>query len=473
VSLTNRLTLLVIGLLVAGAAVAGATIYVTTYRSLQDGVQQRLNARMVWMQSSLEVEEERLQLGPVREVEDAAPNWEISRPNGQVLWSSRSVHLRRPVVSKSANRIMGDASWPELPAGKLEMTNPPASHAGDQEEVKDLLSFPYFALPKERRRVDLFLKTWDSGAESVAARRRIRAILWTVIPAALVGAVLLFAMVIRWQLKPLGKMAEQAGRIGPGNLSSRITPAGSSTECVRLRDTINAMLERLAEGLEHERRFASTAAHELRTPLAQLRTSLEVNLRRERTPGEYREALEHALADVDRLQKLVQALLQLARATDGGQVQGRPVPLRALLRRAEKEFGPMALCLPAGTEDVLVSGEDELLYSAVGNVLMNASRHAPGMPPEVGVAVDGDRVCLTIADHGPGVPAEERERIFAPLVRLDRARTVRDGAEGFGLGLTIARSTVRSFGGDLACRARQDGAPGAEFAFSLPVARPD
>ena len=90
-SLTNRLTLLVIGLLTMGVAASGVGIYVFSHVLLQDEIQERLDARILWMQSSLEVEEERLQLGPVREVEDAAPNWEISRPNGQVLWSSRSV----------------------------------------------------------------------------------------------------------------------------------------------------------------------------------------------------------------------------------------------------------------------------------------------------------------------------------------------------------------------------------------------
>lgn len=472
-SLTKRITLLVIGLLVVGAAASGVIIYTTVLRALEDDLQDRLDARLLWMQTSLEIEEGRLQLGPVPEADNAAPNWEIIRPDGQVLWSSRSQHLHRPVVSKSGTRIMGDPSWPELSGGRLELTTPPATHADDQEQSKGLMSFPYFALPPERRRVELTLTARDSAADVVAAKRRIRAILWTVGPAALVGAALLFALVIRWQLKPLGEMAEQAGRIGPDTLSSRITPAGTSMECVRLRDTINTMLGRLAEGLERERCFASTAAHEMRTPLAQLRTSLEVSLRRERTPGEYREALEHSLADVNRLQKLVQGLLYLARATDGGKVAGRPVALWALLHKAEKALGPLALCPPDGTEGVLVSGEDDLLYSAIGNVLENASRYAPGIPPEVGVTVDGDRVRLTIADHGPGVPVEEREKIFAPLVRLDQARTIRDGSEGFGLGLTMARSTARSFGGDLVCRARRDGAPGAEFVFSLLVSRQD
>jgi signal transduction histidine kinase len=470
VSLTKRITLLVIGLLVAGAVASGLVIYANVLRALHDDLQERLDARLLWLRTSLEMEEGRLQLGPVPEADDAAPNWEIARPGGQVLWSSRSQHLHRPVVSKSETRTMGDPNWPELSGARIEQTDPPDSHAENPGQSKGLLSFPYFALPREHRHVELVLTAWDSGAEVVAARRHIRAVIWTVIPAILAGAVLLFALVIRWQLKPLGRMAEQVAGIGPDNVFDRIAPAGTSQECVRLRDMINIMLGRLAEGLERERRFASSAAHELRTPLAQLRTHLEVSLRRERTSGEYREALGYALADVDRLQKLVQGLLQLSRAPDGGKVAGRPVPLRALLRKAEQDFGPLSLRLSAEAEGIFVSGDEELLGSAIGNVLDNASRYAPGATPEVFATLEGGRVRLTVSDRGPGVPEGERERIFAPLVRLEDARTLKDGREGFGLGLAVARSTVRSFGGDLVCRPRSDGAEGAEFAFHLQLA---
>ena len=473
VSLTRRITLLVIGLLLAVAVTSGEIIYVILHRSLQDDLQERLDARMLWMQTSLEVEEGRLQLGPVPEAENASPNWEISRPDGQVLWSARGTHLHRPVISISGVRVMGDPGWPPLADIRLQQTEPPPGHTEDPEQSKGLLCFPYFALPPEHRRVDLVLTAWDSGAGVEAARRRVRTILWTAGPALLAAAALLFWLAIRWQLKPLGRMAEQVAGIGPANLSSRLDFAGTSQECVRLRDMINTMLGRLAEGLERERRFASAAAHEMRTPLAQLRTSLEVGLRRERSPGEYQEAMRDALADVERLQRLIQGLLHLSRASEGGEIRGQPVRLRAILRKAEKEFGPLALSPADGMDDVVVSGDEELLYSAVGNVLENAARHAPGKPPEVSVSLEGDRLRLSIADHGPGVPEAERERIFAPLVRLDGARTVGDGHGGFGLGLAIARSTMRQFGGDLVCRDRADGAPGAEFVFWFRIIRQD
>ncbi|HOX06240.1 MAG TPA: HAMP domain-containing sensor histidine kinase [Planctomycetota bacterium] len=472
-SLTTRITLLVVGLLAVGGAGSGAAIYFSEYRELRDNVEGRLDARLLWLQTSLEVEDGRLQLGPVPEAEGAAPNWEISRHGGQVLWSSMSRRLHRPVVVKSISRTMGDPTWPTLAASRLEETTPPAAHASERDRDTKLLYFTYFALPDETRRVDLILTAWDSAADMETARRRLRAILWSVGPAALAGVALLFALVIRWQLKPLGVMAEQAARIGPDTLSCRISPAGTSTECVRLRETINAMLGRLAEGLERERRFASMAAHELRTPLAQLRTHLEVSLRRERTSDEYRENLRYAMADVDRLQSLIHGLLQLARAADGPKVPGHPVRLGGLLRKAERGASPAALRLPAELENVQINGEEELLASAISNVLENAAIYAPGAPPELNAAIDDGRVVLTVADHGPGVPEADRERIFAPLVRLDPARTIGDKPGGFGLGLSIARASVRSFGGDLACRQRSDGAPGTEFVFTFPVAARD
>jgi signal transduction histidine kinase len=467
-TLTKRITFLVVGLLTIGAIGSSVTFFVAVHRSLKGELQKRLEARVLWMETSIEVEDERLLFGPVQEAKGAAPLWQVTGPDGKVLWGSKDSTLRPPVVTKSKILVLGKPDWPMVSNGELHPG--PAADKPSAEllyQMKDLMYFPSYALPKERKRLDLTLTTWDSSATMHSTEGLIGAVLWGVGPLALVGIALLFALVIRWQLKPLGEMAKQAGSIGPDNVSSRIDPAGSSAECIQLRDAINMMIERLAEGLKREKHFASMAAHELRTPLAQLRTHLEVSLRKDRPLQEYRGALAYSLTDVDRLQKLIQGLLQLTRATDTGKVPGRPVLLWPLLRRAQQDFAPIALAQPGDTEDVLVSGEDELFYSAIGNVLENASRYAPGAPAEVCVMREGTGVRLIVSDHGPGVPENEREKIFAPLVRLDQARTIGDGHGGFGLGLTIARTTVRSFGGDLVCRARRDGTPGAEFVFTM------
>lgn len=265
-------------------------------------------------------------------------------------------------------------------------------------------------------------------------------------------------------------MAAEATSVGPGNPDVRITPVGASREYVELRNAVNDMLERLGEGLRRERRFAAAAAHELRTPLAQIRTTVEVALRRDRPADEYREALGELLEDTGRLEHLVQGLLELTRSTDAPPVSGRPIHLRDALRRAQAEH------LLAGTAaaDVFVEGVEELLVAALQNVLANAKHHADDPSPTIDVADAGNGVVrVTVADRGPGVPEEAREQIFEPLTRLrGKGDAASAGAgnrkhDGFGLGLAIARSAVRAFGGDLTCTERRDGRSGAESVFSL------
>jgi two-component system OmpR family sensor kinase len=353
--------------------------------------------------------------------------------------------------------------------------------AGNVLRIKDSAVDPFaeYELPPDAGRLELVLTAQASGAEARGELSRLTRTLWTVGPLALAATALVLAMLIRRQLRPLARMSEQASSIGPTTAASGIAPADSSLELVRLRQAINSMLARLAEGLDRERRFSATAAHELRTPLAQMRATVEVALRRPREAPEYREALEHVSADVQRLQKLVVGLLQLTRGAEAARSRGAAIPLRPLLRGAMKRCGPAELPGDSGQDGDAhgpwVYGDIEMLHAAVWNVLENAARYAPGEPPTVRVEAEegGDRdvVRVVIADRGPGVADKDRERIFEPLTRLDDARTV-DGVDGFGLGLAVARTIARAFGGDLVCRGRGDGARGAEFVFTLHRAAP-
>ena len=335
----------------------------------------------------------------------------------------------------------------------------------------------YHFSPADDVRLDLVLTARASAAQTEAELAGTARVLWTLGPLALAVTAAVLVLAIRWQLGPLKRMADEAARIGPANLgdASRVGPAGSSAELVRLRAAINSMLDRLAEGLRRERRFAATAAHELRTPLAQMRLALDVALRRERDPVEYRQALADVSDDVHRLQRLVVGLLELARATDGAEasaaaVAGRPVALGPLLARAVATNGPARFDAGAPPADVWVRGDPDLLLAAVGNVLHNAARYASGEPPAVRVETGGTSVRVVVADRGPGVAERDRERVFEPLTRLDGAGLA--APDGFGLGLAVARGAARATGGDLTCRARSDGGSGAEFVFDLPRAAP-
>ena len=324
-----------------------------------------------------------------------------------------------------------------------------------------------YRLPERPVRLELTLNARVSTREMTEELERLAHVLWTVGISALGILGLALALLIRWQLAPLTTMAREASKIGPDSPGAHIAAAGSAAEYVRLREALNQMLQRLASALERERNFASMAAHELRTPLAQLRTGLELTLRRERQTQEYQTAAREALSDVARLEGLVAGLLELARIGSPETSPPRAVSLREVVRQAARSSGAAEPARQPPDADVLVEGDPELLATALRNVLENALRYAPRTPPEVVIQSEPMQVSLVVSDAGPGVPEADRERIFEPLTRLDPSRTIGASTQGFGLGLAIARAAIRACKGELFCRARADGKRGAEFVFVL------
>jgi signal transduction histidine kinase len=529
ISLERRLTLLVLALLCLCGGVAGITFYGSIHRAQEMELNRRLDVRLASLAAAISVssvEGGQIKLHRRPEPEDAAPLWRIATSDGTELWASEGWSQGRSMVERSEVLVFGDRSLPPVKGASIVSREehaweqvPPAVRRAAELTVPGLVIdrvertreggtvvyqingrdrrrervlaidadgrvikvvpgnwidpesasvLPRYRLTGKPGRIELVImaRTSSAGMEYVLAR-----LAWSlkmIGPLALLLTGALLAALIRWQLRPLARMAEQASRIGPGSPAERIGPVGSNTECVQLRDAINGMLERLAEGLEREHRFASTAAHELRTPLAQLRTTIEVALRRDRDADEYRAALAETLDDVERLQKLVLGLLHLARSAEHfGMASGRPVVLASLLEKAGRDHGPAFVGGRVKGDEVAVEGDEDLFLAALGNVLENAAHHAPEAPATIRVEDAGASVRLVVADHGPGIAAADRERIFEPLTRLRPARLDRDAADGFGLGLAVARAAARAYGGDLACRGRSDGDPGAEFVFSF------
>jgi signal transduction histidine kinase len=346
--------------------------------------------------------------------------------------------------------------------------------AGQVQRVRrhEASRYPEYELPAdaaEEVRLELVLTAQTSAAGMKAELARTARVLWTLGPLALLLTAAALVLLIRWQLAPLARIAREAGAIGAENASARIGPTGSAAELTQLRQAINSMLQRLGEGLDREKRFAATAAHELRTPLAQMRMNLDVTLRRERSAGEYREALGDLSADVQRLERLVLGLLQLTRATTQSAESAGAVAVGPLLRRVTEGRGMVYVDAGAG-EGLWVRGDADLLASAIGNVIENAHKYAASEPPTLRIAPDGEYIRITIADRGRGIAEADRQRIFEPLTRLDGARSVGATAEGLGLGLAVARAAARAAGGELTCHARSDGGMGSEFVFTLRAA---
>ncbi|MFE4332044.1 sensor histidine kinase [Streptomyces sp. NPDC056831] len=271
-------------------------------------------------------------------------------------------------------------------------------------------------------------------------------------------------LVTRRALRPVeGIRREMAAITASEDLSRRVPEPGSRDEIARLARTTNETLTALEASVDRQRRFVADASHELRSPIASLRTQLEVGAAHPElldVPG--------AVADTVRLQVLAADLLLLARL-DAGERPGRTtLDLGALVHEeVSQRTGdriPVALSVPdSGAFEV--AGSRGQLARVIGNLLDNAERHAE-RTVTVSLRAERGGVVVAVTDDGTGVPPDERERIFERFVRLDDARTRDEG--GAGLGLAIARDVAARHGGRLTV----DGAPqgGARFELWLPSA---
>jgi two-component system, OmpR family, sensor kinase len=319
-----------------------------------------------------------------------------------------------------------------------------------------------------------------------AAERRLQRVLALVGGIAIVVAAGALLLTTRLALAPLDAMTSLARSIAGGRRGERLAPARRDTELGRAAAAFDEMLDALEGAEAHARaseastrRFVADAAHELRTPLAGIAATAEAGT----APGldvETRERLATLLVrDARRAGRLVDDLLTLARYDAGLRPERAEVDLVELVRvetdrDAVRHPDDPVVLDAAGPVPVAVDAE--LIGQALTNLLTNARRHGEGTVT-VTVGADGSGTArVAVRDEGPGVPVDERERVFGRMVRLDQARG-RGGGGGAGLGLAIAREAARVHGGDLVCtapdpgqHADRDGGPGAVFVLTLPVA---
>ena len=244
---------------------------------------------------------------------------------------------------------------------------------------------------------------------------------------------------------------------------------GPVTELNVLAAAFNTARGQLAGQLERERAFTRAAAHELKTPLAILRTHAEA-LREDIAPEKREQYLDVVLDESDRMAELVGRLLELSRLESGAALDREPVALAGLVREV---WAPLALqleqkqiTLHLELEELQPEGDRERLKEAVGNLASNALRHCKaGGAIWVRLTREGDQACLSVYNDGPAVPAEELPHLFEPFYRAGRSRSRDSG--GTGLGLAIVRAAVLAHGGDCWAENREDGVC---FRIQLPMA---
>ncbi len=285
--------------------------------------------------------------------------------------------------------------------------------------------------------------------------------------AAAIGARSLAALLTR----PLDTISEAVAKVGQDDLSRRVPDTADESELHRLASRLNDMLARIEHAFLAQRRFVSDASHELRTPLANLRGTIEVELRRPRSAESLREALSSVLPEIERLGRLVDALLTLSRA-DAGRLtlEYRPVNIAVLVGEAV-EFARVRarerdITLRVHCENPLRAVVDgDRLRQIVDNLLDNAVFHSRVRSVIVVVAsCRQDELRIAVSDQGPGLEREEAERVFDRFFRVDAARSRTDG--GAGLGLAIVRTITEAHGGTVGVRSVPG--EGATFEVSLP-----
>jgi signal transduction histidine kinase len=285
--------------------------------------------------------------------------------------------------------------------------------------------------------------------------------------------------VTRRVLRRVDAMTETTRTIMHGDLGGRLPVAGTGDELDRLAENLNLMLERIEALMRGLKEVSDNIAHDLKTPLTRLRNRAEQALRSAKTEAEYRAALDSTIEESDGLIRTFNALLMIARA-ESGQARENMSEFDAaeiahdigeLYEPLAEEKG-MTLRVEADAPAPL-KGNRELISQALANLVDNSIKYAVprdisnGEPAQIVVRAlsEGDRIFLTVADSGPGIPAADRGRVVERFVRLEQSRS----QPGLGLGLSLASAVARLHGGDLTLA---DNQPGLKSVIALPRGGP-
>jgi two-component system, OmpR family, sensor kinase len=319
---------------------------------------------------------------------------------------------------------------------------------------------------------DAVVAVGDSLATRDHALERLRTLLLIAGPLALVLANVIAYELARAALQPVERMRLQAEQITDRRLGERLSVPNTRDEVAALGGTLNALLDRIEAAVARERRVVSDASHELRTPLTTLRAEVDLALRGQRDEAELRAALESAAEEAERMSRLADDLLVLARA-DQGRLPLRPEPILAgaLLQSAAAraaaaaEERGRAVMVDADVDGALTLLADrDRTVQALDNLMGNALRYGGGTIT-LSARAHGQAVELHVADEGPGFPKSVLAHAFERFARGDEARA---SGSGSGLGLAIVDAVARAHGGSAHARNRDGG--GADVWVSLPRA---
>jgi len=439
-TLRGRLTALALLAALAAVAVLTVAFNILLDRSLESDANSQLRSLAAAASTTVAFQSGRLRLR--ESPDDAAIDqvWiydgtrAIQRPPG-------SARLQR-----TADALAGQAHvFDELPSGGVRLYAAPLTHAGRQ--VGTVVT-----------------------AQSLAAYDRTSDL--ALLGSLALGAILLTAVgVLTWitvgrALDPVRDMTRSAADWSEHDLAQRFGATPRHDELGELARTFDALLDRVAASLRHEQRLSAELSHELRTPLARIVAEIELLQRRERSPEDRSEGHALIARAAEQMSGILETLMAAARAE--AQIGVGRSEVGAVLARVGDAWQPslaardVELEVRAPPAPATAGVDADVVERIVAPLLDNAGRYARSRVTLSAQAVDG-RVLLTVADDGPGVPSDERERIFEPGAGQRRA----NGHGGAGLGLPLARRLAKAIGGDVTL-APGEHARGAEFRVELP-----
>ncbi|MEA2435436.1 MAG: two-component system, OmpR family, sensor kinase [Actinomycetota bacterium] len=446
----SRLTLLFAILVALVLLGAGAFVHIRFRQDLRNAVDSGLRSRAQTMLA--EIDDAGLSFGDEGNLIEAdAAFAQIVGSDGQLFESSAALKHRLLVPSATLARLRGPTYFDVTlsPSGEAAPARVLAAPSGSGYVV--IVGASLEEQNEAAARLATALLVGGAGALAITAL-----IGWLVTGAA---------------LGPVERMRAEAAGISGDEFGRRLDVPNTGDELARLADTLNDMLGRLEQAIEHERRFVDDASHELRTPLGILKTELELALRKARTPEELEAALRSAAEESDRLNSLAEDLLVLARSDRGKlPVHREDTDLQELINDVVARFQVAAedrgvSIDPGGAPYVRADIDPARLRQALGNLVDNSIRHSPpGSLVTIATKSDEAGLRLEVADQGPGFSAEFLPRAFDAFARSDAGRTRSDG--GAGLGLTIVKAVAEAHGGSVVAANRADG--GAVVAMVLP-----
>ncbi len=270
-------------------------------------------------------------------------------------------------------------------------------------------------------------------------------------------------------LRPLEKISAAAQKISSGDLSQRISIADTESELGKLVVVLNSTFERLEAAFAQQKRFTSDASHDLRTPITVLISEAQTTLARERTPEEYRETINACLDTAQKMRRLTESLLQLARMDAGQEVlQREKINLAAVAGSAVKLTRSLAaarnLQVQCDFADTETFGDATRIAQVVTNLLTNAINYnRDGGEIRVATRTENGAAILTVADTGQGISAKDLSRVFERFYRADKARS----GSNTGLGLAICKAIVEAHGGTIEVLSVEN--VGTTFTVRLPT----